>query len=611
MQTPRPSSAREPAYDTLRGVLLVVMGLNHIPSFLYWLTQQPFGHVTAAEGFIFLAGLMVGKIYSKKWLNAGASMTSGLLLKRCRTIYFAHLASIVGVLLWMFFYQQVTGKLPFSTPWILLEQPWPLLLNTALLIYQPGLFDILPMYCGFLLLSPLILKLFISGHALRVLAASMVVWLLTNLFLQPLPYANEFYNTGAFHFTAWQLLFVLGKWIGYRQAIGLPALWLPNRLQIILCLACVIFLSATSHGWITLGISKETWFSLSNKTVLPPLRVLNTCLVFILVACAVRRWPTRFSIPFFSVMGRNSLAVFSVHSLAVSIMLGFPQFFDWPKYGNVLGPIVLVSILFLTAIIADRFKKKVPQRVKSKDVSEPDFSTQAQQFSSSHGMKLPYQWIEPTPSNNNARYPLVLFLHGSGERGNDNISQMQQGMPDLLVTMKKLGQSSFLLAPQCPTEIRWRPIDKATMRPISTPDENLLLDALEELVTSKLSDPRIDPSRFYLTGISMGGYGTWELLRRNRLPIAAAMPICGAGIAEDTTAFAEKPIWIFHGEMDSVVPALFSQEMAAALRHAKLTLYPNVGHDSWAKTYQNPEVIQWLFNQRLLENGSLTKMPLG
>lgn len=181
--------------------------------------------------------------------------------------------------------------------------------------------------------------------------------------------------------------------------------------------------------------------------------------------------------------------------------------------------------------------------------------------------------------------PLVLFLHGAGERGSDLEILKKHGPPKLLAS----GQSipAIVVSPQSPSGSWW----------------NDQVDALVALLDEIEAEYNVDPDRIYVTGLSMGGYGTWALLAEQPERFAAAMPICGGGMAAMTRRLSEVPIWIFHGDSDSVVPVDESQRMSAALGRAgsevaRLTLYPGVNHDSWTRTYDDPAVWQWLFAQR-------------
>lgn len=180
----------------------------------------------------------------------------------------------------------------------------------------------------------------------------------------------------------------------------------------------------------------------------------------------------------------------------------------------------------------------------------------------------------------NERFPLLLFLHGSGERGNDVSLVKKHGPPKLIAQGQQM--PFVVVSPQCPDKQRWEP--------------DLLLALLDDL-SKKYS---VDPARVYVTGLSMGGSGTWGLIAAAPDRFAAAMPICGR--SGDTTAVvgqaAKLPIWIVVGDRDNqqLVDNCVEMEKLLQERKAdvKLTLMHGVGHDSWTQTYATPEVYEWL-----------------
>ena len=185
------------------------------------------------------------------------------------------------------------------------------------------------------------------------------------------------------------------------------------------------------------------------------------------------------------------------------------------------------------------------------------------------------------------KLPLIIFLHGSSRRGRDIELLKANGLPPVLD-----GKDDFefiVASPQAlsnyPWQVSWRPDDIA-----------LLLDHL-------LASYRIDPDRVYLTGLSMGGYGTWAGIAAHPDRFAAAAPICGGGDPESAKTIGALPIWAFHGDADEVVPVERSLEMVAAVNagggNAKLTLYPGVGHDSHTRTYADPELYRWFLTHSL------------
>jgi predicted peptidase len=187
-------------------------------------------------------------------------------------------------------------------------------------------------------------------------------------------------------------------------------------------------------------------------------------------------------------------------------------------------------------------------------------------------------------SKANAKWPLILFLHGSGERGDDLEKVKIHGPPKLAAQGKAF--PFVLVSPQCPTGSRWN------------------AEELSKLVDALANTYRIDRERLYVTGLSMGGSGTWSLVASNPEKFAAAMPLCGRGDLEACEKLAKTPTWIFIGAKDpSAATVQNCQDMAAALKKAgcdsKLTVYPDLPHDCWTVTYNNPEVYDWLLSHRL------------
>lgn len=184
----------------------------------------------------------------------------------------------------------------------------------------------------------------------------------------------------------------------------------------------------------------------------------------------------------------------------------------------------------------------------------------------------------PTGYAEGDAWPLVLFLHGSGERGANLDALKREGLPKLAHEGQEF--PFILVAPQCPPRQRW----DAEML-------GALLDRVE-------SERRVDRDRVYVTGISMGGSGTWRLAARYPERFAAIVPICGRSGQTDLRRIKDVPAWVFHGANDRVVPARESIRMVTALRlhgsAVRFTLYAHADHDCWTETYANPQLYDWL-----------------
>lgn len=216
------------------------------------------------------------------------------------------------------------------------------------------------------------------------------------------------------------------------------------------------------------------------------------------------------------------------------------------------------------------------------------------------GHTLPYRIHLPTNAEEGVIYPLVLFLHGSGECGDDNKKQLVHGVVPICRYAMKHGDA-IVVAPQCPLGQRWVNQQWGTssirVTPLPSLSMYLTMCLLDELTVTL----PVDRTRIYVTGLSMGGYGTWDIAARRSKLFAAAMPICG-GVDERTASlFKDVGLRFFHGEKDAAVPVAFSRRMDAALTMADVphgyTEYPNAGHDCWTRTYRNEEVLMWLFSK--------------
>lgn len=181
-------------------------------------------------------------------------------------------------------------------------------------------------------------------------------------------------------------------------------------------------------------------------------------------------------------------------------------------------------------------------------------------------------------------WPLLLFLHGAGERGEDINRVKVHGPPKMAEAGEEL--PFIVVSPQCPKGRWWQTFELAT-----------LLDEIEEKY-------KVDQDRIYVTGLSMGGFGTWALAAYQPERFAAMAPICGGGDAIRTRFAAGVPAWVFHGAKDSVVPLERSEKMVEALKKAKgnvevkFTIYPEAGHDSWTESYANPALYEWLLQHK-------------
>lgn len=181
------------------------------------------------------------------------------------------------------------------------------------------------------------------------------------------------------------------------------------------------------------------------------------------------------------------------------------------------------------------------------------------------------------------KFPLLLFLHGAGERGNDLQLVKKHGPPKLIEEGKEF--PFIVVSPQCPLNKRWDP------------------DELTALLDYLIENYKVDKDKIYVTGLSMGGNGTWRLAAKIPDRLAAVIPICGWGDLFEVCMMGKLPVWAFHGAKDPVVPLKASEDLVQRLNscggNAKLTVYPDAEHDSWTETYNNPEIYEWLLSKSL------------
>ncbi|WP_218933587.1 carboxylesterase family protein [Rubripirellula lacrimiformis] len=243
--------------------------------------------------------------------------------------------------------------------------------------------------------------------------------------------------------------------------------------------------------------------------------------------------------------------------------------------------------------------------------ANPAAANPADAFTAATFDGLPYRLLAPESTGDDgtadadAKYPLVLFLHGAGERGNDNVAQLKHGAAEFLRPDRRQAYPAYVVMPQCPKDARWVESDWGTASgdgAFPQAPSGPMAKALA-LVDHLADTLPVDPNRIYVTGLSMGGQGTWYAAVAPPKRFAAMLEVCGGGDPSWAHRYDGVPVWAFHGQSDSVVPVLRGREMIKALAQSghypelRYTEYPGVGHDSWTRTYSRDDVFDWLFRQ--------------
>lgn len=230
-------------------------------------------------------------------------------------------------------------------------------------------------------------------------------------------------------------------------------------------------------------------------------------------------------------------------------------------------------------------------------------------FKSAAGQELPYRILYPKNYTKNKKYPLILFLHGAGERGNNNETQLVHGSKLFLDSANREKYPAIVIFPQCPAEGYWGnvEIDRSKM-PLDlefdyTRTITPALQAAIELVQSTIKNESVDKNRVYIAGLSMGGMGTFEAVYRFPTLFAAAVPICGGADVEAYDKRVSKvPFRVYHGAKDVVVEVKHSQAIVEKLKILNTSVeyieYPEVNHNSWDNAFAEPDFLSWMFSKK-------------
>lgn len=256
---------------------------------------------------------------------------------------------------------------------------------------------------------------------------------------------------------------------------------------------------------------------------------------------------------------------------------------------------VNITMLFLLTIISGA----------AQDLSQ----FEKRQYVNARGDTLPFRILFPEQYDRAKKYPLILFLHGAGERGTDNEKQLTHGASLFLSESHRKNFPAIVIFPQCPEDSYWSSVKfDRTKTPFVlnfnyAVDPTWPLTSALELLKKIEKEESVQSSKVYIIGLSMGGMGTFEAVYRNPARFAAAIPICGGG---DSTAYDKRvkqvAFWVFHGDKDAVVDVQESRRMVARLETLKVPVkyseYPGVNHNSWDYAFAEPDFLRWLFSNK-------------
>jgi len=352
---------RDLRFDSLRGLMIVAMTVNHLPSSLRAFTDGSLGIFSAAEGFVFLSGLLIGLVYARRLRRDGPAGLRQAVVQRATRIYVWHVASFLSALVAVQVCSRLTGFCSWASPPLFYAHPWLAAVLGPALLYQPGLLDILPMYCVFVLLVPPVLNALAAGRHWRVLGWSFFAWFVVQ-WVPPVDGAPLYpIHVGSFNIFAWQFLFVSGVVIGQvrltdpRPQIGFRPLLLAGAAAICVC------------GY---GVQRLHWRPdcpdwlfgiILNKPNLGALRLVNFAMVAYLVGAVGGRWPRLITWRPLAFLGQHSLVVVAAQSVLVLILIQFDGLFATP-WRDRLVTLAAIGFLFVAARVHQSFTGRAPLR---------------------------------------------------------------------------------------------------------------------------------------------------------------------------------------------------------------------------------------------------------
>lgn len=368
-------SGRDLRFDSLRGLMLVTMTLNHMPSVLRRLSDQYCGVFSSAEGFVFISGILAGFVYTRRRRRDGPAALRSAAQHRASTIYGWHVGAFLVSLVVVQVSCYLTGFCSWANPPLFFQRPWLAALLGSLLLYQPGLLDILPMYCAFVILLPAVLGALENGRKWRVLGLSFLAWFAVQ-WIPPVDGAPLYpIHVGSFNIFTWQFLFVGGAVIGHARLSPSWGRRLYRPAYLAAAAAVAIFGVGVEHlGWRTPG--PDWLFGIFvNKPNLGLLRLANFGAAAYLVSAVGARFPGLVTWRPLAFLGQHSIAVVAAQTVALMIVLQFSALFATPLV-NWTTTLLCIGFLFAVAAVHQAFTRwlasaKAQRRALALGVSRP------------------------------------------------------------------------------------------------------------------------------------------------------------------------------------------------------------------------------------------------
>jgi hypothetical protein len=365
------TNKRDLRFDTLRGLFLVCMIVNHLPTELRFFTDQSLGTFSAAEGFVFLSGLLAGWVYTRRYRTGGPKGLLTASLGRAKTIYLWHVAALTAALVSVNITERIVGYSSPTVPLLFHEHPLEAMGLGLLLLHQPGLLDLLPMYCIFVLLLPAVIGGLETGRRWLVLSVSVAVWAVAQI--APVVDPGTVYPiiTGSFNPFGWQLLFVGGVVIGNarisgKEQVSRPSPWVMVPAAVVAVYGIGLhYFEHWPRPW-----PDEVFGFILFKPALGLFRIADFACIAYFAGILAARFPWAFNVRALALLGRHSLAVVAAQSVIVITLLQFPGLSD-TEFDRTATVVATIAFLFAVAQAHELYQERRSARGEAIRTRQP------------------------------------------------------------------------------------------------------------------------------------------------------------------------------------------------------------------------------------------------